>query len=622
MIGKLLGGRYEILEKIDSGGMAYVYKALCKKTENIVAVKVLKEKFANSAEYVNRFKKEAQAAFALEHPHVVHVTDVGFDHGAYYLVMEYIEGPSLKMLIEQGGGISEKKAIDYAIQICSALSAAHKKGIVHRDVKPQNILIDADGMVKVTDFGIAKSITGGDETDNQVIGSVYYISPEQAKGDRVDGRSDIYSLGIVLYEMLTGTLPYEGEKTVSVALKHINEQMTPPERRNERISKSANNIVMRAASKMKRARYRSMQEMKMDLMRALVDKDGEFVRVAVPQPAAIKPANARKHRIWKIAVLVVLTCVLTVVIVLGTGALHTAGQEAVVLPDLAEMTDIEAAEELRRLGVEFEISRVVSHVVDEGFVIGQMPEAGAVAPQEGVVTLTVSDGPDDPVMPEVLGLSEVEAITEIEEIGLALTDTVYEESADVEPGYVLVQVPEPGETVLEGDMITLVVSALPAENTAAMPSAVGLPLEEAVGQLFDTGFTNIFVYQESSGEDFGTVTAQSPEQGAQEAFDDEVFLWISRYPKLDFECHFFEMIDVPEIESKVRVVVEEMIGSTIVNFVLEEKTVEPGKRLINLDRDIISGGTKTIKIYLNNVQQYVYEVESTERSGIGEREDS
>ena len=225
------------------------------------------------------------------------------------MVMEFVEGRTLKSIIENQHILDEKEAIQYAIQICSALSAAHKRGIIHRDIKPQNIMIDSDNRAKVTDFGIAKSLSARHEIEPQVIGSVYYISPEQAKGESVDTRTDIYSLGIMLYEMTTGELPYTGDQTVSVALKHINEQIIAPMQKNPSLSESINKIILKATSKNKRDRYRSMDAMRDDLVRALVDKSGEFIELAY-QPRPILPVNlgefSRKFKIWKICVLAVL----------------------------------------------------------------------------------------------------------------------------------------------------------------------------------------------------------------------------------------------------------------------------------------------------------------------------
>ena len=618
MIGTVLGGRYEITENIDSGGMAYVYKAICKKTQNIVAVKVLKQKFADSTEYVNRFKKEAQAAFSLDHQHIVKVTDVGFDEGVYYLVMEYIEGPSLKAVIEAGKGLSEKQSIDYAIQICSALAAAHKKGIVHRDIKPQNILIDKDGLVKITDFGIAKSISSADESDNKVIGSVYYISPEQAKGDRVDGRSDIYSLGIVLYEMLTGTLPFIGEKTVSVALKHINEQITPPADRNESVSKSANNIVLKATGKTKRSRYRNMNEFKEDLMRALVEKDGAFVDINLSITTIAKPKNTRKNKIWKISILVALAAVVAVAAIFGADIFSPDEQEMMTVPDLVGQTSAMAAQVLREQGFEIEITEEESNTVPEGVIISQTPEHGVQVPENETVYLFVSGGPGDLVMPDVYGLSVVEAVVLIEDMELVIEEFIYEESEEVLPDIVLAQVPDAGETVVPGDVVNLIVSTEIIQTAAVMPEVDDMPLDQAVSMLTDSGFVNIFVYQEENDAEPGSVISQSPEQGTQVPYDSDIDLWISQYIDRTYFARLIKQIEIPEIESKVRIVAEELAAGVKVNFVMLEPEADAGQFLIDLPIACQYGGIKTIKVYINNVVEYIFEIEATERRDFGQ----
>lgn len=618
MIGRTLGGRYEILEKIDAGGMAYVFKARCKKTQRIVAVKVLKQKFADSAEYVNRFKKEAQAVFALDHQHVVQVNDVGFDNGIYYMVMEYINGPSLKTLIEQKGGLSERQALEYAIQVCSALAAAHKKGIVHRDIKPQNILINSDGLVKVTDFGIAKSITSGEEHESQVIGSVYYISPEQAKGERIDGRSDIYSLGIVLYEMLTGTRPFSGDKTVSIALKHINEQMTPPDKKNETISKSANNIVMKAASKQKRSRYRNMNEFKEDLMRALVDKDGEFVDVAVANATIKVAVNTRKHNIWKIAVLTVLATAVAAIAVFSADAFSPSVPVFVSVPQLVGQTSVDAERALLGVGLDAQTTSAPSETVSEGSVMAQAPEAGSEIAEGETVVLTVSSGPDDMVMPDVSGMSETEAVDNIEEMKLAVGDITYEPREDVMPGIVLAQEPEARAVITGDELISLVVSAEVEQETTAVPQVVGLPFEQAVGLMYDSGFSGIYIYEEENDAEPGTVVTQSPEQGVHAPLESNVYLWISRYKDKRFFGILQEVIKIDEIESDIKVVVEETVADNLIGFVIAEPQADSEFLPIDEPVECLQGGMKTVKVYINNEVAYVFEVEMTERSNVGE----
>lgn len=275
-IGMMIGDRYEILEKIGTGGMSDVYKAKCHKLNRFVAVKVLKQEFSENANFVSKFRIEAQAAAGLMHPNIVNVYDVGEEHGIYYIVMELVEGITLKKYIEKKARLSYKEAVSIAIQVCMGIEAAHNNHIIHRDIKPQNIIISKDGKVKVTDFGIAKAATSNTITSN-VMGSVHYTSPEQARGGYSDEKSDIYSMGITLFEMLTGRVPFNGETTVAIAIKHIQEELPSPQDFVGEIPCSVEEIVKKCCQKSPDRRYQSMPELIMDLKQSLMNPDGDFV---------------------------------------------------------------------------------------------------------------------------------------------------------------------------------------------------------------------------------------------------------------------------------------------------------------------------------------------------------
>ena len=277
-IGMFLGDRYEILEKIGSGGMAEVFKGKDHKLNRYVAVKVLKEEFRENDAFVKKFKEEAQAAARLAHPNIVNVYDVGDENGIYYIVMELVEGITLKNYIERKGSLTIKEATSIAIQVCAGLEVAHNNHIVHRDIKPQNIIISREGKVKVTDFGIAKATTSQTTTAN-AMGSVHYASPEQARGGYVDHRSDIYSLGIVLYEMVTGRVPFDGETAVTVAVKHLQEEMVPPSVYCKNIPYSLEQIIKKCTEKSPDRRYQDIGDLLADLKQSLMDPDGDFVQM-------------------------------------------------------------------------------------------------------------------------------------------------------------------------------------------------------------------------------------------------------------------------------------------------------------------------------------------------------
>jgi len=284
-IGMIIGDRYEILEKIGTGGMSDVYKAKCHKLNRFVAIKVLKQEFSENANFVSRFSTEAQAAACLIHPNIVTVYDVGEENGIYYIVMELVEGVTLKKYIEKKARLSVKEAISITIQVAMGIEAAHNKHIIHRDIKPQNIIISKEGKVKVTDFGIAKAATSNTITSN-VMGSVHYTSPEQARGGYSDEKSDIYSMGITMFEMLTGRVPFNGDTTVAIAIKHIQEEMPSPRAFVTEIPISVEKIVFKCCQKSPARRYQKMGDLIEDLKQSLLNPDEDFVKVLDPDKEA------------------------------------------------------------------------------------------------------------------------------------------------------------------------------------------------------------------------------------------------------------------------------------------------------------------------------------------------
>lgn len=284
-IGMMIGDRYEVLEKIGTGGMSDVYKAKCHKLNRFVAVKVLKQEFSENANFVSKFRTEAQAAAGLMHPNIVNVYDVGEENGIYYIVMELVEGITLKKYIEKKARLSFKEAVSIAIQVSMGIEAAHNNHIIHRDIKPQNIIISKDGKVKVTDFGIAKAATSNTITSN-VMGSVHYTSPEQARGGYSDEKSDIYSLGVTMFEMLTGRVPFNGETTVAIAIKHIQEEFPSPRDYVPEIPVCVEQIVFKCCQKSPDRRYQSMSELIVDLKQSLISPDEDFVKVTDPDEEA------------------------------------------------------------------------------------------------------------------------------------------------------------------------------------------------------------------------------------------------------------------------------------------------------------------------------------------------
>jgi serine/threonine protein kinase len=609
MTGTVLGARYEILEQFDSGGMADIYRAFCRKTKTVVAVKMLKECFSDNTEYIDRFKQEAETVFSLDHPNIVRVMDIGYDEGAYYMVMEYIEGSTLKNIISQRS-VDEKEAVGYAIQICSALAAAHKKGIIHRDIKPQNILIDKDGNVKLTDFGIAKSISTKEERANQVIGSVHYISPEQARGERVDTRTDIYSLGIVLYEMLTGVLPHTSGETVSVALKHINEQITPPAEVNEHISQSVNYIVLKATGKNKRERYQSMDDFKNDLVLSLADPDGAYIDMPTAYRNVVKkPVNVKKKNMfWKAGMLFLLVAVIASLVVTAFIVFNPSSQQAFTVPNFVGSSLESSERSLDNLSVTTTYES--SESAKEGTIISQSPEAGSKTAKGEPITLTISSGPSGLVMPDLYGLTLEEARAQLKSMGLDIDDDyiAYDYLQDTPPGMVISQTPEAETPLTETYILGLTVSSENPDENAMMPGLNEKLADQAVSLLKDAGFKKCFVYEEDSELPEGTVIRQTPEQGIQTSYTENVYITISRYKTRKYSGRFSVVIDITEKESKVQVVLQETINGETINFVEKEINGDIGRLPLNLDLSGLSGGSKKVTVYVNNQEAYSGEV--------------
>ena len=298
--GDIIGSRYEILELLGSGGMAYVYKAKCHKLNRFVAIKILKPEYRTDAVFLQKFQVEAQAAAALSHPNIVNIYDVGEEEDLFYIVMEFVDGITLKEYIQQKGRILPKETVEIALYIAAGIQAAHGQNIIHRDIKPQNILVGRNGDVKVTDFGIAKAVSTNTMTaTNIAVGSVHYISPEQAKGSYCDGRSDIYSLGVTMYEMVTGRVPFDGESNVAVALAHVQKEAIPVSEYYNDIPKSLEKMIIKAMQKRPERRYQTVQQLILDLKRVFSNPDGEYISImpTISDSPTIMMSDEERERI-------------------------------------------------------------------------------------------------------------------------------------------------------------------------------------------------------------------------------------------------------------------------------------------------------------------------------------
>ncbi len=545
-IGMMIGERYEILEKIGTGGMSDVYKAKCHKLNRFVAVKVLKQEFSENANFVSKFRVEAQAAAGLMHPNIVNVYDVGEENGIYYIVMELVEGITLKKYIEKKARLSYKEAVSIAIQVSMGIEAAHNNHIIHRDIKPQNIIISKEGKVKVTDFGIAKAATSNTITSN-VMGSVHYTSPEQARGGYSDEKSDIYSLGITLFEMLTGRVPFNGETTVAIAIKHIQEEMSSPRDYVPEIPASVDQIVLKCCQKSPDRRYQSMGELIEDLKQSLLNPDENFVVFTNPdeeaatrnitdtEMAQIKRQSEKRdyeeslrlrsevenydsdeeeedyeedydpkmEKITTILAVVVGVIICCIIVILlgkifgnwGSGNRKPNEEQDIVQENeqiemipVAGMEVEEARKKLIALGFKVELEYEESDENEAGIVISSDLAAGAMADTGTVVTLTVSSGTDGVEVPDVTDMTYETALSTLVNSGFVV-NRAETYSSTVEKGNVVSQNPEGNTKAPKGSSITVNVSIGKESSQIPVPNVIGLAEDEAVAKLVESGLS-------------------------------------------------------------------------------------------------------------------------------------
>lgn len=532
MIGKLLGNRYQVVEKIGDGGTAFVYKGMDNLLNRHVTVKVLRPEYMSDQDFLRRFRREAQAAASLSHPNIVSIYDVGEEDGIRYIVMEYIQGQSLKELIEDLGLLPVRMAVDYACQIAHALSKAHKHGIIHRDIKPHNILIGEDGRLKVTDFGIAQAVTASTVTySGAILGSVHYFSPEQARGGQTDEKSDIYSLGVVLYEMLTGKVPYSGDSPVSVALKHIQEQFPKPREINPQIPVQVERIVRKAVEKDPDNRYCSAKEMSNELSNFLSGK-GNMVLSELPVPAGTRQAKKIKEKKkmkpihWVALTTVLLLMALLIFAVLRLQAYWVVRD--VEVPAVEGELLAQAATILAEAGLTYRVaSQIASDIVPSGYVLSQSPIANRIVKEGREIELVLSTGPDLLEVENVVGRMVREATLLLEGQGFVVE--VVDRYSEERIRTVIAQNPDKGHRIPRGSTITLNVSV------GARPFLVrdlrGLNLEDAKKWLDLFGLELRLVDEEYS-DTFasGLVMAQFPEAGASVQAGGLVVLTISKGP--------------------------------------------------------------------------------------------
>ena len=541
--GKILGNRYEIIQKIGNGGMAIVYKARDLTLNRYVAVKVLRDEFTTDEEFIKRFETEAQSAARLIHPNIVSIYDVGVDNNlTYYIVMELIQGKTLKeIIIQEQGPLPWKWSINVSIQIASALEMAHRNNIIHRDIKPHNIIITEDGVAKVTDFGIAKAVSNSTITAfGKTIGSVHYFSPEHARGGYTDAKSDIYSLGVVMYEMVTGRVPFDADTPVSIALKHMQEEPVEPQEINPNIPDAVNKIIMKALQKEPALRYQTATEMLQDLKMSLKDPSGDFVDQKGIDPTSAtrkmdldeyenvsnrKSSNKdtgkkegkfkrfiKNHK--KLSIFIGLILLFLIAFGGTLGILNLTNPAEVQLPNLVGMSREEAQADAEEAKLKFEVSSEEYNTeVPEGFVISQDPKyiENYNVKEGSTVKVVVSKGTEKATVPNVEGKEESEAIKLIEDAKLK-AEVIEETSQTVKEGYVISQETDPDTEVSAGDTVKIHVSTGTGIKQVTVQSVVGQTEANARAALEGLGLKVTVTYVDSTSNN-GVVTKQSVAEG-------------------------------------------------------------------------------------------------------------
>jgi len=528
----VFGRRYRATEKIGTGGMADVYKAVDETLGRTVAVKVMHARYAADPAFAARFRQEAQAAANLVSPNIVNMYDWGQDGDTYYIVMEYVRGTDLKSIIEQKGAIPGRKVADVGAQVCSALSVAHGYDIIHRDIKPHNIMVQPDGSVKVMDFGIARAGNSTMTQTGSVLGTAHYVSPEQAQGKPLTATSDLYSLGVVLYESATGELPFDADTPVAVALKQVNEMPRPASDVNPDIDPALEAVIMKALSKRPTDRYPSADEMRKDLLRvaqglpvgaaagaamaagaAGMDETAVMPAVGGPTTPYGQPNRRpapKKKPIWPWIVLGVLLVLAGLGAAWGMGLL---GQRMTPVPDVSGRTAEEATKLLNDAGfVLGTVTPVFSDNVDVGLVTKQTPSAGDEAKKGTAVDLEISKGADVAIVPSVIGMTETDAFKLLTEAGFSPQPLAQEFNKDVDAGKVFKQEPPAGEKVKKGTVVNYVVSR--GAELVMVPSVTGKGQSNATAILKEAGFKVSTKTENSDTVKKGIVISQNPTGGS------------------------------------------------------------------------------------------------------------
>ncbi|MDU5109416.1 MAG: Stk1 family PASTA domain-containing Ser/Thr kinase [Clostridium sp.] len=598
MNGIILGGRYELLEKIGEGGMSEVYKAKCNKLNRFVAVKILKKQFADNKDIAQKFKREATAIANLSDANIVNILDVGTQDDIDYIVMELITGKTLKELINYSGKLTYNTAIKIALQIAKALDCAHRNNIIHRDIKPQNILVTENGEVKVTDFGIAKSTDSQTITNTtSIIGSAHYLSPEQAKGTYIDFRSDIYSFGIVLYEMVTGRLPFEGDSPVTVALKHLQEEPVPPKNINSAIPDSLNKLILKAVEKEPIKRYQNAKEMIQDLQKIQenpdvvigsainTNNDSTIIMAPISNVKANKsstieddyyddddydeeyddeeyddfdedekPKNKKKNTKRKILVSIGIIVALLILGSIGFFLAGGTGSSDIVVPNIVGKTVEDAKKDVESLGITIEVSKTDKSDKPENTILESDPKPGVKVKKGTVIKVVVSAGEEQVDMPDLRDFDLNYIKTILASKGLKEPEVAYENSDTVEKGKLIRQSPNAWEKVSKKTDIKVTISEGPEFIEVDVPNVEDETLEKATSILEEAKLKIGEVkYEITSNQDLDQkVLRQYPNSGKlKEGSEVKLTVWQFKEEPIDVTKHLSKGMSVKDARKKL-----------------------------------------------------------------------
>jgi beta-lactam-binding protein with PASTA domain/tRNA A-37 threonylcarbamoyl transferase component Bud32 len=555
LIDQLFDGRYRIVRKLGTGGMANVYLAEDEVLGRRVAIKILNDRHAGDDQFVERFRREAKNAASLSHPNIVSIYDRGEAEGTYYIAMEYLDGRSLKELIVRRGPAPIHIAVDYARQVLAAIRFAHRHGIVHRDIKPHNVLVDGEGRLKVTDFGIARAGVSQMTEAGSIIGTAQYLSPEQAKGAPVDQRSDLYSVGVVLYELLTGVVPFSGDTPVEIAMKHLSSLPEPPSAKRAEIPRDLDMVVLRSLAKDPKERYQSAEEMDADLRRisrgvaiSPATEEAATAIISRPPPTAVTEITPQTRGTvpyappaayydydepprravwpWFVALLFVAAAIVGGYFLYDQIQDQLSGSKTVAVEKYVGIREIDAVQKIRDIGLRPNPVRQPNTEVDKTFVFAQTPKAGERTQKGNFVTIYVSTGPPKTEVPSVVGLSLDRALSDLRDAELKWK--IVRVDSDEAEGEVVSQLPRAGASVAEGSTVTLRVSRGP--QPVGVPNVIGLSFETASSTLQAKGFAVARGPDVESNEPRGTVVDQSPDAGTFQVPGTTITLRVSKGP--------------------------------------------------------------------------------------------